>query len=493
MYNDRAHTLRRVKTAVAGTTAGVLTVVALLALWFCLTINSVKIKPLEVDAPAELMKKPSEAEKWDLRGHLSSMTPYKYAKTGARDMYVPPVGCELVSVDLVARHGSRFPTLRTTGRIKSLEAFVRSHNATLTMPWMRNWTSPFFVQDEGKLSPMGIQEHRNLGKHFSRMFPSILRHCNLTKAHYTSTFVTNLLPTHTHIKYIYTHTHTNNPQKPRTGHSGTSFGEGAGCGSNVVPKAPNVGEEDRLLRFFDACPKYVAKVKNTAWARAEAEKYFALHTEEIARRIGRKIGVAPKVLDSETIRTMWLACRAEVATFDKSDGWCTVFSQRDVRLLEFRDDMEAFYIKGHGHPLSNLCAQPLLADIAKHMDVVAGRNGSPPGYFRFAHAETLLPLMALLGFYNESTPPTAMWGDAEVTNRKWRTAEVAPLAGNVAFVQYKCGGNRFVELMHNEVVKAIPGCDGSERLCPIKRFKEIFRNILGMDWNAACRNTEDRN
>lgn len=173
-------------------TAGMLTMTTFMALVFCVLMSFVRIRSFEVeDAAAALMEGTTADAKWDIRGHLSTMTPYKYAKTGSNSTYVAPAGCTLVSVDLVARHGSRFPTPRTIEIIKSLETFTRTHNSTLKLPWMHNWTSPFRIEDEGKLSQMGIQEHYNLGKHFLQMFPSVIQKCNTTNIHFKSTFVNN--------------------------------------------------------------------------------------------------------------------------------------------------------------------------------------------------------------------------------------------------------------------------------------------------------------
>lgn len=231
------------------------------------------------------------------------------------------------------------------------------------------------------------------------------------------------------------------------------------------------------------------EVKKAEWPGAEVAKYAARRREEIARRMALRTGVDAAALGTETIRAMWLGCRAEVAAFDKSDGWCTVFSRRDAELLEFGDDMHAYYVKGHGHALSTLCAQPLLADIVRHMDDASGNAGVEAGRLRFAHAETLLPLVALLGMHEDAKPLTADWSDEEIAARKWRTAEISPLAGNVALAQYKCGAGeeRYVELVHNEAVKAVPGCEEYGRLCPLSRFKYLHKSTLEIDWDKVCR------
>lgn len=216
---------------------------------------------------------------------------------------------------------------------------------------------------------------------------------------------------------------------------------------------------------------------------------MAQYIEEIAQRVSTKVGVDPKFLDADTIRAMWLGCRSEVTTFDKKDGWCTVFSQRDVEILEFGDEMIAYYVKGHGHPLSKQCSQQLFVDIVRHMDDVNDNKGVEPGYLRFAHAETLLPIISLMGLYEEEKHLEPEWSYEEILSRKWRVSEISPMAGSVAFAQYKCGDNeeRYVEFLHNEFVKTIPGCNGIERLCPLNQFKNIYKNILEMDWDKVCK------
>lgn len=183
-------------------TAWTLALTTFMALAFCVLMSFVRIRSFEVEdatAAAVLTGATAADSGWDIRGHLSTMTPYKYAATGSNSTYAAPAGCTLVSVDLVARHGSRFPTPRTIGTIKSLEAFVRAHNSTLNLPWMRGWVSPFRIEDEGRLSQMGAQEHYDLGRHFRQMFPGIVQDCDATKVRFRSTFVKR--------KKIYFHQH----------------------------------------------------------------------------------------------------------------------------------------------------------------------------------------------------------------------------------------------------------------------------------------------
>ncbi len=69
------------------------------------------------------------------------------------------------------------------------------------------------------------------------------------------------------------------------------------------------------------------------------------------------------------------------------------------------------------------------------------------GHFRFAHAETLIPLIALLELFDSSNLPTlqdyAQGGAYAHTGRTaWSStgAVVAPMACNIAMLLYRCGG-----------------------------------------------------
>jgi hypothetical protein len=67
--------------------------------------------------------------------------------------------------------------------------------------------------------------------------------------------------------------------------------------------------------------------------------------------------------------------------------------------LELRDDLEEYFEKGGGHSLAYGQSCVLLEDVFSSMDAtVAGANdGSTTfGHFRFGHAETLMPFVALL-------------------------------------------------------------------------------------------------
>ena len=91
-------------------------------------------------------------------------------------------------------------------------------------------------------------------------------------------------------------------------------------------------------------------------------------------------------------------------------------------------------------------------------DVIA-QNTYQKAKLRFAHAETLLPFIALLvtmatnflkltyflkGLFKDSE--MLHWNSSRsvLDNRLWRDSQLSPFAGNVAFVLYNCTGNFYI-------------------------------------------------
>ena len=90
---------------------------------------------------------------------------------------------------------------------------------------------------------------------------------------------------------------------------------------------------------------------------------------------------------------------------------CSLFGSSDTRLLEWLDDNEHYALKGCGRNLNYAMATPLLKDI--HANLMQAARTHPRrsqrgwdakrAHLRFAHAETLEPLLCLLGFFRANT------------------------------------------------------------------------------------------
>ena len=113
---------------------------------------------------------------------------------------------------------------------------------------------------------------------------------------------------------------------------------------------------------------------------------------------------------------------------------------------------------------------------------------------RFGHAETLLPLLALLGLHNDQ--PKLRAGNHEIhKNRQFKTSKISPFSSNVMFVLYECDEDTvddlrldkyMVQMLINETPEIIPGCEHS--FCSFNSFKSHYQHILdSCDFEDICK------
>jgi hypothetical protein len=122
--------------------------------------------------------------------------------------------------------------------------------------------------------------------------------------------------------------------------------------------------------------------------------------------------------------------------------------------LDFYRDLEKYYQCGTDLRLTYEMASPLLADILRSMKNAISRHHPHPhhhdsivlpphdrrlhGHFRFAHAETILPLVCLLGICS-NVKLRASFSNYEQKTRHFQTAALSPMAANLVFRVYACG------------------------------------------------------
>jgi hypothetical protein len=133
-------------------------------------------------------------------------------------------------------------------------------------------------------------------------------------------------------------------------------------------------------------------------------------------------------------------------------GFRKYFDRAQLAWFEYLDDYNAFYGKGPGYPGSGITfamGRQLLRDFLDTTERAAeDPAGSPAAVLRFAHAETVLPMAALMRLNGASEQA----GAYPFEGRRWKSAEVAPMSANIQWILFsrKDGGDRELEILLNE-------------------------------------------
>lgn len=138
------------------------------------------------------------------------------------------------------------------------------------------------------------------------------------------------------------------------------------------------------------------------------------------------------------------------------------------------EDALAFYGKGPGiaenGDVNYRMAQTLLDDFFGEVDAVGQGDLSHAAKLRFAHAEIVIPMAALLGVPGMATqlPRSATFS---YENNPWRGATVAPMAANIQWDVYRnAEGRMLVRMLYNEKESDFkPACAGA-KIAPASHF-----------------------
>ena len=143
-------------------------------------------------------------------------------------------------------------------------------------------------------------------------------------------------------------------------------------------------------------------------------------------------------------------------------------------VFAYVNDARDFYRKGPGMTeqgsVTYQMAQTLKDDFIGEVSAIARGDLGHVAKLRFAHAETIIPLAALLGIpgMSEQLPQATLY---QYENSPWRGAVVAPMAANLQWDVYANGsGSTLVRMLYNERETDFkPACDGA-RVAPASHF-----------------------
>lgn len=348
----------------------------------------------------------TKAQKWQaLPPELDgTMMPYDFSQSAT----MIPDSLSVVHVEYVARHGARY--LSSSKKVDTLLATLlkAKKNKTLSPHGTEflNLLNKVNASSEGKwglLSPIGIEEERRLAEQMIQADSAILN----TKVNAISTYVPRVVES----MYIFTYTLTQNSADVEiTAASGKRFSE--------------------LLRFFDTWPPYAFWLKNgdipDGWGEplrrfeedhlptAPAQRLFTitLDKKELQKISSEMYGV----LQSLRATGMGVPTTQWMSESEYRSCWETI--NLNHYLKRSLSSLSSLPVRG---------ATPLLLDIINSADNAVAMGEDIGANLRFGHAETLLPLSALMGLNGCVALPL----DYNLLSSEWKDYEITPLGANI--------------------------------------------------------------
>ncbi|KAJ8939141.1 hypothetical protein NQ318_010896 [Aromia moschata] len=373
---------------------------------------------------------------------------------------------------MIVRHGTRNPSASSMEKIKSRlpqikdlvvknDGLPNDYIKNRDLDLLRTWKMKLDVKDEYKLTHEGEEEMLLLAERMQSRFPQIFDNV------YSNT------------SYKFKYTYTQRTQK-------SAFYFAAGLFGKKTAKSvwfPEPSKKDPILRFYKLCDKWHKEVKynpKTEEHRRIFEQSPKMFT--VVNVVNKRLNLTNH-LTTEDVITMYKACAFETAwnKLGKSP-WCSPFTENELKILEYAEDLKYYWQDGYGHELTYKQACPAFSDM---ISILTSKDQFPKVTVYFTHSGTILKMLAHIGLYKDDGNLTATDYD-KIHNRKWRTSQIDSFASNLAFILFRCGKKDKILTMHQETVIRLPSCPNTD-LCEIEKINAFYsESINGCNFKALC-------
>ena len=195
-------------------------------------------------------------------------------------------------------------------------------------------------------------------------------------------------------------------------------------------------------------------------------------------------------LTLEDLSAIYDVCRYERAWHPEDvSPWCAAFSDTDLKVLEFYEDLEYYHKNGYANDLNYKMSCPLIRDLTDTFN--ENVTDRPLGTFYFSHSEALLPFLALFGLYrDESGSLTHDSFETEAArNRAYRTSLIGSFSTSMAFVLFDCGEEvegESQKLMAFHQEKAVKLAKCRDLACGWQEFQEGYADDIVCPFKQLC-------
>nr|XP_002738932.1 PREDICTED: multiple inositol polyphosphate phosphatase 1-like [Saccoglossus kowalevskii] len=385
--------------------------------------------------------------------------------------------CVALQVNALIRHGVRYPGKQFYGNISQL-IDLQEQIESEEFFHLKAQTNPFLdVTEAQQLAENGRQELRNLGIRYANYFSELFLDGTAQNFTEKCVFISSDLP--------------------RTRDSAKAFilGMQSIVGNDKDDELKMMMEDqieildiatDFMLRFYYNCEKVVQTVQRNKTALAE---YYLFgdgsEINSVVDGVSKRLKIKHSRLTNEHVQMLYTLCSTTLAIFNEI-SWCEVFTQDELRVMEYWSDVKQYWKKSYGHKINYHISCQFLQHIFSTLE--DNHDNSPVGVFRFGHAETLIPLLSILGLYKDEEIILKYDNYHSNWNRTFRASKLSPFAGNIAFVLYSCtdstGNSTYmIEVLLHEQPVTLPCC--ASTLCSYDVIKQFYST-----WLEDCDLTE---
>ncbi|XP_045898332.1 multiple inositol polyphosphate phosphatase 1-like isoform X1 [Micropterus dolomieu] len=421
---------------------------------------------------------PAIAKYFNTKGRYEEVNPYLREDILAvnRSILQPPSAqCQEIHLTVIIRHGTRYPTTKNIKGMQQLYNIVL-HNASGEESWLREiqtqWRMWYTEDMDGRLVQKGVNDLKHLAIRLSKLFPSLISEEKLRGGFFK--FITS--------------------SKHRCVNSTLSFKAGLTELWAITDMEFDYAVNDALMRFFDQCTRFVQEVDNNPSALSEVDKFKqGPEMRRVQEKIADRLRVPYSLITHDMTQAAFYLCAYEFAIKAANSPWCQLFDEEGAKVMEYASDLREFWKRGYGYDINSKSSCALFHDVFSRLDKAAseinsGQQVTEAVTVQVGHADTLLPLLTLLGFFKDNVTLTST-NYATQAKRSFRTSHMLPYAANLLLVLYDCGGGDLrLQPLLNEKPVTFPGLTDQRASIPLYQdVRGHYSDLLkGCDFETEC-------
>jgi len=410
--------------------------------------------------------------------NLGPKTPYSYVANMDERPLIVDGNCSAVQFWLLARHGTRYAKQEGLDGIGTrlpelAQSAIEGGNLCQeTKDLLREWSPPEWPADAAKrLHAEGEAELTMLAERFANRLPGLLSESYRRRDN----------------RFLAT-------ERERAQRSQFFFATGLygrHVASGSVYFEPPAEPHDPLIRFYKLCDRWKLDVKQSPRSLEERKRFEEsdFFRDNLVTPLSEKLG-QNKTISIEDLEAVYNGCIFEQAWHPgKPSTWCQVFTEEQMEMMEYREDLENYWQDGHGFPLNGEAACMLSNNaLANFVNASTLPEAEEKGIFYFSHSGAVLKFFTHLNLF-KGEGHLRHDNFVEMKGREWRSSKIDPFGANVAMVLKRCPDEgHSVATLVNERITPLPDC-GGKLWCPLDEFSRLFGADCSLE--EVCRVSEE--
>ncbi|KAL0960773.1 hypothetical protein HGRIS_005794 [Hohenbuehelia grisea] len=371
----------------------------------------------------------------------------------------PPSGCHITQVNILQRHGARFPTSGATTAIRSALSKLSSvQNFTdPRLDFLRTYQYTLGIND---LVPFGALQSSQSGQEAFKRYSSIVKKDNVPFVRAASSERVVLTATNWTAGFSAASHHVFNPVL-----------------NVIISEDGNNTLEDSL------CP-------NAGNSAVQTQQWAQVFATPIADRLNQ--GAPGANLTAVDIFNLISLCPFDSVAKETKGPFCDIFDDAAFQGFEYTGDLDKFYGTGYGQALgrvqgvgyvnellARLTGKPVVDNTQTNRTLDSSPITFPLNrtiYADFSHDNQMIAIYSAIGLFRQPQPLNPTQPDER---RTWVTAKLVPFSGRLVTEKLECGHGQarkeFVRMLMNDALQPLEFCNGGKRrdgLCELDAFVE---------------------